>query len=244
MQIKFLGTGGAFDHEFGNSAAWLSWQNKRILIDCGSTVYGALRQSGLANGLDHLLITHFHDDHVGSLNTTILHCQYFLNPPRKANLLVPSLDFRDQIYEFLRLALIKPEDYVTFTLLDQIPGITAIDTKDMHVKGMQSYGFIFEDKNEVLAYSGDLGDPDVIFHHLPKKGNKPIRVFHEISFSDAEGIHTYYLDLVDKLKDYPILGYHIDPRENPSDNPIPLVVHHPELLAPGVRGHSPKQVSE
>jgi glyoxylase-like metal-dependent hydrolase (beta-lactamase superfamily II) len=240
MQIKFLGTGGAFDYEYGNSAAWLMWRGQRILIDCGNTVYAALRQSGLASHIDHLLVTHFHDDHVGSLCSTILHHKYFLRPERKASLLVPSLDFQEQLYDFISFALIKPEDFVTFTLLDEMPGIRAIDTKDLHISGMQSYGFVFEDEHEVLAYSGDLGDPNVIFGELLPHREKPTRVFHEISFEPSTGVHTSYQDLKPHLAHYDIWGYHIDPRRNPADNDIPLVAHSPELLAPGVRLHQPK----
>lgn len=239
MRIKFLGTGGAFDYEFGNSAAWLEWSGRRILIDCGSTVYGALRRACLSDQIDHILITHLHDDHVGSLNTTILHGHFFLNPPRKINILVPSPEFKAQVYAFLQMALIKPEDFVSFTYLDQLPGITYIDTKDLHVKGMQTYGFIFEDKEEILAYSGDLGDPNIVFSHLPQNSPKKIRVFHETSFERNPGIHTYYQDLAEKLDQYDIFAYHINPRDTPTDNRIPLVAHYPDLLAKGVLGYPP-----
>lgn len=239
MLIKFLGTGGAFDHEYGNSSAWISWKGKRILLDCGSTVYGALRRAHLSDQIDHILITHFHDDHIGSLSTTILNGHFFQNPPHKINILVPNREYRDQIVALLSMMLIKPEDYISFTFQEEVPGLTFIDTKNLHVNGMQTYGFIFEDDEEIVAYSGDLGDCNIIFDHIPKGTEKPARVFHEITFEKTEGIHTYYKDLMPRLADYPIYGYHIDPRENPADNSIPLVAHFPHLLAKGVRGYHP-----
>jgi len=236
MEISFIGSGGAFDYEYGNSAAWVRFQGKNILIDCGNTVYSALRKTGLANHIDYILITHFHDDHVGSLNTTILHHQYFRQPARKAKILVPSQAFQDQLYEFIRYGLIHPEKYVDFLPFETLPGLKGIDTKDLHVKGMQSYGFIFEEKEEVIAYSGDLGDPNIIFDHArPYLGEKNLRVFHEMTFEAVDrGVHCHYLDLIPHMADFRIFGYHIDPRHNPTDNPIPLVANHPELLVQAV----------
>lgn len=231
MEIKFLGTGGAFDYEYGNSAAWITLQGQRFLLDCGNTVYSALRRAGLSNSIDHLLITHLHDDHAGSLASIILHHSYFLQPARKASLIVPSKAFQEELYEFLCHALVHPEQYVEFVPVDQIPGLTAVDTYGLHVPGMQSYGFIFEDEQEVLAYSGDLGDPNIIFQRVTSHlTQKSVRVFHELSFDQTDGIHTYYRDLFPWLSKFDIYGYHIDPSQNPADNLIPLAAHHHELL--------------
>jgi len=231
MEIKFLGTGGAFDYEYGNSSAWVVLGGARILIDCGNTTYAALRRAEIADQIDHILITHFHDDHVGSLCTTILHHKFLGQPARKANILVPNWAFRDQLYEFIRFGLLNPEEYVSFSLLEEMPGITSIDTFGLHVPGMQSYGYLFEDETEFVAYSGDLGDPNIVFDHLQRMpASKPKRVFHEISFDKSDGIHTFYQDLFPRLDQYPLWGYHIDPRQNPADNHIPLVANSPELL--------------
>ncbi len=50
MKIKFIGTGGAFEPRYGNSAALLEFQHKTILIDAGFTVYGRdVRQRSMIN---------------------------------------------------------------------------------------------------------------------------------------------------------------------------------------------------
>lgn len=232
MQIKFLGTGGAFDYESGNSAAWISFMGKNILLDCGNAVYRRLRETGLANKIDFILITHCHDDHVGSLASIILHHSYFIHPARKTNILVPSQAFQDHLREFIRFAIPDPDKYVTFTPISEFPGIEVIDTFGLHVKNMQSYGFIFESESELLVYSGDVGDPNVIFDALEKKlpTTKKIRVFHEMCFDKSDGVHVYYKNLFPRIKDYDIFGYHFDPREIPADNIIPPVASFPDLL--------------
>ncbi|MEZ4829159.1 MAG: MBL fold metallo-hydrolase [Bacteroidia bacterium] len=232
MQIKFLGTGGAFDYESGNSAAWVSFNGINILLDCGNSVYRRLRETGLANKIDYILITHCHDDHVGSLASVILHHSYFLHPPRKVNILVPSPEFEQHLRNFITFAIPEPDDYVTFVPLSAIPGISAIDTFGLHVKNMQSYGFIFESETDILVYSGDVGDPNVIFQALDARlpSTKNIRVFHEMCFDKSDGVHAYYKNLFPRLKDFTIFGYHFDTREIPSDNLIPPVAFFPDLL--------------
>ncbi len=230
MQIKFLGTGGAFDFEYGNSAAFIHFRGKRILLDCGNSVYRRLRQTGLADQIDYILITHLHDDHVGSLNSTVLHHKYLLAEPRKARILVPTESFAKELQAFMNFGLRDPKNYADFLPLTELEGLTAVDTFGKHVDGMQTYGYIFEDEDEILAFSGDLGDSNIIFDHLPEQSDKKIRVFHEMSFVRQDGVHTYYQDLNPRAEQYEIYGYHLDPRNAPADNKVPILADHPELL--------------
>lgn len=230
MKIKFLGTGGAFDYEFGNSSALVEFQGVNILIDCGNSVYRRLRETKLAEKIDYILITHFHDDHVGSLSSVILHHKYFLDPPRKARILVPNDTFKKQIYDYVNFSLTEPLNYLEFLPIETIPGLTAIDTYGKHIEGMQTWAFIFEKEDEILAFSGDLGDPNVIFDHLKTRPAKKTTVFHEISFLKTDGVHSHYQELNEKLGDYRLYGYHCDPRDEPADNNVPLVCRFPEFL--------------
>ena len=231
MQIKFLGTGGAFDYDLGNSAAIVTLNEKNILVDCGNSVYRKLRECKLASHIDYILITHFHDDHVGSLNSTILHHKYFSDPSRPAKILIPAPEFQDLLGWFISFGMPHPERYVDFIPLEEVPGIKAIDTFGMHIQNMQSYAYLFEDEGEVLAYSGDLGDPDIVFEHLKDVKGKNIRVFHEMSFKQTEGVHAYYKDLEKYVSKYDIFAYHMDHRKEPTDNKVPLVANFPDLIA-------------
>ena len=235
MQIQFIGTGGAFDYPYGNSAAWIRLNGDHILLDCGCTVYNKLRANGLAEKIDYILISHMHDDHVGSLSTTILHHKHCLAPPRKAKLLYVDSEngriLRDKITAYLSFSLLNPEDYFDFLPLAAVPGIVAIDTTDKHVLGMESFGFMFEDQQQRIVYSGDLGDPDLIADFVTGlDSSKKLIIFHDTFFLPNKGVHAHYRDLMERLEGYEVYAYHLDPAFEPEDNQIPLVVRYPEWM--------------
>ncbi|MCI4669319.1 MAG: MBL fold metallo-hydrolase [Bacteroidia bacterium] len=230
MKVKFLGTGGAFDFDAGNSSIWIEINNKKFLLDCGHTVYPALRKHNLIDDLDYILISHFHDDHVGSLCTTILHHTFFLHKPKKTKIIFPDESFKYNLNKFLSFGLGNVDEFVDFIPISETPEVKAINTFGLHVENMQSYGFIFEDENEIVAISGDLGDPEIIFSCVSRHSKKKLRIFHEMSFEHTDGVHSYYKDLFFFLDDYEIYGYHVNPEQVPADNQVPLVADHPEYL--------------
>jgi glyoxylase-like metal-dependent hydrolase (beta-lactamase superfamily II) len=230
MRIRFLGIGGAFDYQLGNSSAWVEWADKRILLDCGSTVYGRLRDLDLINSYDYVLLTHLHDDHVGSLTTAIYHQRFFTHSPRKTRIIYPDTTFRDLCHAYLKLAMTDPDAYVDFIPISEFDGLYAIPTTDLHIPGMASYGYVFEEGSDVLVYSGDIGDPNHIFRFLSQFEGKKITVFHDLAFQDGDGVHVFYRDLFPHLDQYRIFGYHTDPTANPADNRVPLVAHTAEFM--------------
>lgn len=227
MEIKFLGTGGAFDFEYGNSSAFITLNNERILLDCGNSVYSTLRRKKLINVFDYLLITHLHDDHCGSLSSIILHRMIFNK--KKLKLLYPQQKFREELTNFLSHSLNDVEKYVEFVPFGEFPGIGFLNTFGKHLPWMQTYGYYFEDEGNRLVYSGDLGNADFIFSQLKKLVPKKTTVFHDISFEQNKA-HTYYHELMKNSRDWQIFGYHCDPSQNPGDNTIPLVQNKPELV--------------
>ncbi|WP_439880363.1 MBL fold metallo-hydrolase [Pontibacter sp. MBLB2868] len=230
MQIKFLGTGGAFDTDFLNSAALLEFRDINLLIDCGFTVYPTLVKKNLINKVDHILLTHLHNDHCGSLANLLLY-KRIIEKVKPPVLLYPTEQFRQQLYEFLAIQVKDPEKYADFVPLEQFNGITAIDTYGQHSEGLQTYAYIFEEDNERIVYSGDLGKPELLFDRLAKMPSLPTCVFHDITFNPANTSHTYYKKLLPYLNGLDIFGYHCDPSENPSDNPIRLVFYEKDLMA-------------
>ncbi|MEO0474134.1 MAG: MBL fold metallo-hydrolase [Bacteroidota bacterium] len=232
MDIKFLGTGGAFDYEYGNSSAYLRFRGKRILLDCGHAVYPRLRAYGLADEIDYILLTHLHDDHVGSLATTILHHIYVRQAATKAKIIYPSEAMKQEIHDFLSFGFRRVSEKVDFVSIDEIPGLRAVESTGKHVPDMLSFSYIFEDDEMQVGYSGDLGEPDHLFPHLDSASEKRVIVFHEIGFERMDGVHTYYKDLEPYLNQYEIYGYHTHPDRVAADNRIPLVMDHPEFLWP------------
>lgn len=229
MQIKFLGTGGAFDVEYLNSAALLEFRGKNILIDCGFTVFPTLFSKGLVSKVDYILLTHLHNDHCGSLANLLLY-KNIIEKSEKPVLLYPSEQFKTQVQNFLDIQVKEADEYVEFLPLDQMDGLSCVNTYGMHSEGFQSYAYIFDDGYRI-AYSGDLGKPEALFEKLGKLPPMPTSVFHDITFNPENTGHTYYKKLFPYLIGCEMFGYHCDPTRNPPDNPIRLVFHQPELMA-------------
>lgn len=229
MQIRFLGTGGAFDVDYLNSAALLEFRDMNILLDCGFTVFPTLINKSLADKVDYILLTHLHNDHCGSLASLLLYKKIIENSPRPI-LLYPSEQFRHELYTLLQLQIRDVDKYVEFVPLDQIDGIICIDTFGQHTENMQTYAYVFEDEYRI-AYSGDLGDPKALFDKLEKMPNMPTCVYHDITFNPDNTAHTYYKKLLPYMNGYELFGYHCDPTKNPPDNPIRLVFYQQDLIA-------------
>ncbi|MEM0997287.1 MAG: MBL fold metallo-hydrolase [Bacteroidota bacterium] len=229
MEIRFLGTGGAFHVEQGNSAVLLTVNDFTFLVDCGHSVFPRLVKSGWVEKIDAVLISHLHDDHVGSLSSLVLYWQHVLQRER-IKLIYPTDSFRQLLTSFLAFSLGNPDERIAFTPIGDYPQVTAIDTFGQHVKNMATWGFCFREGDAALAYSGDLGNPAAFFTALDAMNlpGRP-RVFHELSFQESYA-HTWYRELLPYRERYDILGYHHDHRQNPPENPIPLVAHHPEFL--------------
>ena len=229
MQIKFLGTGGAFDVDYLNSAAKLHFRGKHILIDCGFTVFTTLVHKNLIARVDHIMLTHLHNDHCGSLATLLLYKSIIEKRPRPV-ILYPSEQFRQQLYTILEIQLKDPDKYAEFVPVEQFTGITAIDTFGQHSEDFQTYAYVFEDEYRI-AYSGDLGKPEALFERLDKMPPLRTQVFHDITFNAENTGHTFYKKLLPYLTNYEVFGYHCDPTQNPLDNPVRLVFYEPDFMA-------------
>ena len=50
--IKFIGTAGIYDYELGNSAAIVRLGDKKILVDCGYTIFAGLCKKELIDEIE------------------------------------------------------------------------------------------------------------------------------------------------------------------------------------------------
>ncbi|TPE43848.1 MBL fold metallo-hydrolase [Pontibacter mangrovi] len=230
MEIKFLGTGGAFDTDYLNSAAMLTFRGMHLLVDCGFTVFPELVRKNLVQKVDHIIITHLHNDHCGSLANLLLYKSIVEKAPKPV-IIYPSEQFRQQLWQFLEIQVKEPAKYAEFVPLEHFEGITCVDTYGMHSEGLQTFAYIFEADDERIAYSGDLARPEALFDKLYKMPQKKTTVFHDITFNPDNIGHTYYKKLLPYLNGVDLFGYHCDPTQSPLDNPIRLVFFQREMMA-------------
>ena len=228
MEIRFIGTGGAFDIDQGNSAAIVEVEGRGFLIDCGNSIFPQLLRKGLERRIDSVLLTHFHDDHVGSLSSFIIHRTYVrdLGP---LEILVPTEEFGNQVHEFLSFSLGKNSPRYRISLLKNDPNVSYVDTFGQHIQGMQTWAYCFRQESTYLAFSGDLGQPQHFFAELEQMGALGAKVFHEVSFHPSPA-HSHYKILESYMDRFDIYGYHCNHHQRPADLQLKLVADHPELL--------------
>jgi ribonuclease BN (tRNA processing enzyme) len=78
MNLQFVGCGDALGSGGRyNTCFHLTGDTVNVLIDCGASSLPALKKLGIArDGIDLILITHFHGDHFGGLPFILLDAQF------------------------------------------------------------------------------------------------------------------------------------------------------------------------
>ncbi len=229
MDIKFVGTGGPFDVGLGNSAAIVSLGQQKLLLDCGHAVFPRLLEQNIAHEIDGVFISHFHDDHIGSLSSLVIYHTYImgLDP---LPIYVPTAEFGQKVMDFLEFSLGKSTERVQI-VVDGLEGrVYYIDTFGQHVSKMQTWAFIFIDNGQKIAYSGDLGQPEHFFNEIRRIAGPGTTVFHDVCFNASMPAHAHYKQLESYASEFDIYGYHCDPAQRPADLRLKLVADHPHLL--------------
>lgn len=232
MDIRFVGTGGFADYRYGNSSAIVKLKDFEVLIDCGNSIYSTLRKKNLENSFKYVLITHLHDDHVGSLSSLIIH-RFKFQGAGPLSIIYPDEGFKEELRKLLTYSLgPNPEAILNWVPIEDVAGVEAIDTNGKHIPNMRSYSYYFVEGKEMIVYSGDLAQEDLIYHHFSKYSKThDLRIFHEVCFNDDESkVHSYYSKLLRYKEIAEIYGYHCDPTRRPTDLEIPLVYDNKDLL--------------
>lgn len=208
-----LGWGGAFDHVEGNSSFYLpNWLGLgNCLIDCGSTVYGKLKEKDLVKDIDYVFITHTHDDHIGSLSA-LIYDRWFIH--KKETIVVTTVEVEYVLYAYLTTICghNKEQFHIGHPSQLGLDTVRTIATDNMHTLGMHSCGFFFRGTDFNLVYSGDIAVPILGFKELTdilKTESLPNVILHDTTKLEYPGnVHCNYKFLKAYEKDYIIYGYH------------------------------------
>jgi ribonuclease BN (tRNA processing enzyme) len=90
MRLVCVGTGTAVpDPDHVGAGFWVEAGAARVLLDCGPGVVHALARLGLAwPSLTHLVLSHFHNDHIGDVPFLLFALRWGTQPGRTAPLTV------------------------------------------------------------------------------------------------------------------------------------------------------------
>ena len=213
MELKFLGRGSAFNTKEGNTSAYYKKNNMLLLIDCGTTVFKSILGKHLLNDVKevNVLITHLHDDHVGSLSSLIMYCYYCKGI--KVNVYYPNYD----IIKYLELTGAKVNVLWNFIKLDYMSKVMGVNKiinfQVKHCEELISYSYLFEYDNKLTYYSGDttgnlLNSLDI---------NEMDKIYHDTCLADYDGnVHTSLRKLCESIPKefrHKVYCMHIDNNE-------------------------------
>ena len=165
MILTFIGKGSCTNTELGNNSAYYKAGSSLLLFDCGCDVFSKLKkeipiEGGILDGVKDvtILITHMHDDHIGSLASLIFYLKFELGI--EPNLVYPNeveletflyaIGVRNSMYKFVPS---NPERTIGINTDSLYSLIMPIKTE--HYKEMSCYGYYVIINGNRLYYSGD-----------------------------------------------------------------------------------------
>lgn len=229
MKITIIGSGN-FSSKNGASSIMITNESDPTILnlfDCGDTVFRELLQ--LTNELEgietiNVFITHNHCDHIGSLASLILYCQfvkktelniYANNVATIPNIMESQEAFRmDGIPNYYDLTQISKIDLFGKQGKEYLTIFKTTHTK------LNSVGFYVYEKdnpNPLLCYTGDIVD-------VPTHVIRNIKAYKTLTFVDCDlgtkpsNVHVHYKDLINLFNEYDsIIPIHYDCDRIPDD---------------------------
>ncbi|MCI1581248.1 MAG: MBL fold metallo-hydrolase [Clostridium beijerinckii] len=189
-RLEFLGRGSGYHIKEGNTAAYIRKNEIFLLIDCGETVFKRILEKELLEGIKeiHVLITHMHSDHIGSLGGFIGFCYWKYKIVTKV-----YFNEKEKISMFLELLGLKEgESFIVDNAdnkrIDSL-GLKFSASVTNHVKTLNTYSYKLEfDKENDIFYSGDTYETNFDLIPYLKSGNL---VYHDACLNDnKENVHT------------------------------------------------------
>lgn len=151
--LKFIGNGSCFNTEFGNNSAYFIDNEKEslLLIDCGESVFERLMKQKLLDRIKdiHILITHMHTDHIGSLSSLLFFCEYGKG-------IIPTVIYPEKniMSQYLSLVGNEPQAYKLITP-KECKQYRIQEIMQEHSNFINAYGYVLELGGRRIYYSGD-----------------------------------------------------------------------------------------
>jgi len=162
--LKFIGSGSAFNTKLGNTSAYYKVGNQMLLIDCGSNIFHRIKENNLLEGIEHIhvLITHTHADHVGSLADFIFYSYYSHGEMAKPNVSVYAV-YDVKIEELLAINGIMPGVQCLIKKCQSDTQYTlnfckVLFERSSHVKEIPSYSIELCIDDKLIYYTGDTNN--------------------------------------------------------------------------------------
>lgn len=211
--LTFLGTGGAFNTERGNTSAYFELGTELFIIDVGEDVFPKLVKKNVFEGKTrvNIFITHLHSDHAGSLGTLIayLYIKVFNLDRSKVCIYFPS----EAITELLALQGIKQDMYTLFINRWDELYIDGYEKQPEYIfeptshtgdldynKQVNCFSIEFSLKNEFgFYYSGDSSE----FNQKLLNTYAFDHIYHEVTSNTSATVHFQYDKLLELTKDMP-----------------------------------------
>lgn len=159
--LKFIGNGSAFNTKLGNNGAFMKFGSALFLIDCGSVTFDRLIQAKILDDVDdcHILITHFHPDHIGSLGDLAFYLYYIkkivpkIYTPQKTLLdTVAMIMGYNKCCEIVRIDTISGRNFLFEDDMLYVEPIKAYHDDALDCYGYDIYNF---ETRKRIYYSGD-----------------------------------------------------------------------------------------
>jgi ribonuclease BN (tRNA processing enzyme) len=188
--LKFLGRGSGYHFTEANTSAYIKENKTLLLIDCGETVFKKILEKDLMDGVKevHILITHMHSDHVGSLAGFIGFCYWKYK-------IISKVYFKEKVKITVFLELLGLKENESFSVYN--PDGIRIESLNLeinskltkHVKSVNAYSYILDfDKSNSIFYSGDTSETNIDVITFLKNGNL---IYHDTCLDDAiDNVHT------------------------------------------------------
>lgn len=182
--LTFLGTGAAYNYLRNNTSAFFVRGDALFLFDCGEKICDRMLELGILSGVErvNVFVTHFHSDHVGSLEPLIYYIHYFTD--KSLRIFYPDA---------ARLRLLLELMGINFDIeicgeFQDVDGVRVECVPQVHIEG--SYGYFVYCADGSFFYSGDTSEVNKRAVGELKSG-KIALMYHEVTVSPYSMIHTH-----------------------------------------------------